>query len=183
MFIHSTFTPIPRDRNAWNSFDLNGSMKPFNPTEGSPPMSPPMSPLTPLSQLLPLVQLEQTHDTSFASSPVVSTPAHLPILPGHNTVSATTSTAITSITSGFDPESPRNRHFDPPRSRDKNSRWTELQRGLARRAEQPSSLQALESEVRIVCLSCICYSFICVLLATEDVCGGRTPDKQRVYTC
>ena len=107
-------------------------------------MSPgtPLSPLTPLSQLLPLVQLEQIH----TSCPVVSTPAHLPSLPDSNVIAATTSTTITC---GFDPACPRNRQYDPPRSREKNLRWTELQRGLASKAESPSSLQALESEVRL----------------------------------
>ena len=145
IFICSSFTAVPRDRNAWNAFDLNGAVTPFNPNELVAPISTPtpLSPLTPLSQLMPLTELEQTH--------VVSAPSTHSV--------ATSEQVYNTIASKFDPTHPLNRHFDPPRNRSKNSRWTELQRTLASKAEQPSSLPALESRVcRCLCLSsCRCY--------------------------
>lgn len=124
----STFKALPRDMEAWAVFtNADSSIQP-------------LSPLTPLSQLIPLDRI--TNSPSSAPCPNLPTFAsHLP--------RSTAASQIAAVKCGFDPESPRNKHFEAPRQKAKKSRWTDLQRGLAAQAEEPSSLLDLESQVRL----------------------------------
>ena len=122
----STFKALPRDMDAWAVFtNADSSIQP-------------LSPLTPLSQLIPLDRI--TNSPSSAPCPNPPTFAsHLP--------RSTAASQIAAVKCGFDPESPRNKHFEAPRQKAKKSRWTGLQRDLAAQSQEPSSLLELESKV------------------------------------
>ncbi|KAH9918424.1 uncharacterized protein B0H18DRAFT_1123031 [Fomitopsis serialis] len=117
----NSFTAVPRNPEAWAHF-------------GCSQREEPLSPLTPLSQLSPLLEIDR-----FPCSP-------------ERSVSASTirddagfATTATIIASKYDADLTHNRQFKPPRHREKNARWTELQRSVAMEAMEPSSLDELRS--------------------------------------
>lgn len=130
----SSFKAVPRDADTWEAVQdaslvslVSHSAPPTSPTTIA--MPPPELP-NQLSQLSELASL------------------CLPLPPSHPATSDGTTVKFV-VNAGFDPLLRRHQQFEPPRSREKNVRWTENQREMAATASNPASQEELTSLVRI----------------------------------